>query len=202
MSSDKDAADKTDRTRSSPDRISNEALLTELQRLHDDLGRVPKVVDMRRHGTYSYGVYYKRFGSWVDAISEAGFETEQLSRGSEPIPEKKLLAELRRLHDDLERVPKTTDMSTHGEYSDTTYRNRFGSWDEAILEAGFDPTKIQRGTKPIPEEDLLTELHHLSDEVGDVPRKIDMDTYGEYSANTYACRFGSWFEALEEAGLR
>ena len=202
MSSDRDAVDEKERTTSSSDKIPTDELLAELRRLHDELGHVPRVADMDNHGAYSYGVYYNRFGSWIDAVSDAGLETEGPTRGPDPIPEEELLAELQRLHDDLGEVPKTTDMNRHGKYSDVTYRNRFDSWDEAISDAGLDPGEIQRGSNPIPSEELLAELRVLSDEVDGAPRKLDMNAHGEYSADTYRLRFGSWLNALEEAGVR
>jgi hypothetical protein len=40
------------------------ALLTELSRLEDRLGRFPTANDVRRDGTYSVNTYYKRFDGW------------------------------------------------------------------------------------------------------------------------------------------
>lgn len=201
MCRDRDGKDETERTGSSTKQISREELLAELQQLQDELGRVPKTADMKDDGVYSYGVYYDRFGSWKEAVTEAGFETEENNRETDRISEKELIAELNQLYDDLGQVPKTTDMDKHGKYSATTYRNRYGSWDEAVSEAGFDPAEIPRGSTRIPEEDLLAELNRLSDEIGAAPRKIDMENYGKFSAGTYTLRFGSWFGALEEAEI-
>ncbi|SNR34510.1 hypothetical protein SAMN06264855_10312 [Halorubrum vacuolatum] len=182
-------------------RILDEELLAEIQRLHDELGHVPKVVEMEEYGAYSYGVYYKRFGGWEASISKAGFKTDQIPRKTGWIPEKELLAEIQRLHNKLDRVPKTLDMIEHGEYSDVTYRNRFGSWDEAITQAGFDPADIPRVSR-IPDEELLADLRDLAEEIDRIPRQIDMFTYGTHAPNTYRVRFGSWPDALEKAGIK
>ena len=45
------------------------------------------------------------------------------------------------------------------------------------------------------------ELHHLNDERRHPLRYKDMDEHGEYSTTTYECRFGSWSNAIEAAGL-
>ena len=54
--------------------LSRTDLIAELQRLADDLGRPPKTTDMDEHGTYSYGVYINRFGSWNSALEIAGLD--------------------------------------------------------------------------------------------------------------------------------
>lgn len=53
----------------------------------------------------------------------------------------------------------------------------------------------------IPEEDLLTELKRLAQELDRTPTVHDMSEHGAHSHNTYRTRFGSWNEALEAAGL-
>lgn len=48
---------------------------------------------------------------------------------------------------------------------------------------------------------LLDELERLADELGETPSAPEMNEMGEFCVMTYANRFGSWNEALEEAGL-
>jgi hypothetical protein len=48
-----------------------------------------------------------------------------------------LLNEIRRLHDELEKVPSYQEMNDHGEYSLDTYSRVFGSWNEAVVSAGY-----------------------------------------------------------------
>jgi hypothetical protein len=54
---------------------SPEELIEELQRLYQELGRVPKVSDLENHGIYNSSHPFKRaFGTWKAALQEAGFE--------------------------------------------------------------------------------------------------------------------------------
>lgn len=49
-------------------------------------------------------------------------------------------------------------------------------------------------------EELLDELHDLTDELGHPPSLAEFRELGEYSASTYYSRFGSWNKAIEAAG--
>lgn len=57
-------------------RYTKQELISELERLHDELGRVPKQIDMTLYGNISDGAYSTAFGSWSNAIDE-------LDKGSE-----------------------------------------------------------------------------------------------------------------------
>ncbi|WP_432277037.1 homing endonuclease associated repeat-containing protein [Halobacterium salinarum] len=120
-----------------PDRThrSDEALQAELYRLRDELGQVPTSRDMDTHGEFSRGVYRNRWGSWNEAIEEAGLPTR--THGME-LSRTELIAELRRLADELGRCPTTTDMNEHGEYSHSIYYNEFESWRSALEAASLD----------------------------------------------------------------
>jgi len=52
------------------------ALLDELRLLHDELGVPPRTIDMGKHGRFSPAMYSDRFGSWKDALEEAGIDGE------------------------------------------------------------------------------------------------------------------------------
>lgn len=54
--------------------IPEEELLEEIRRLTDKFGRIPKREEMDNDGKFSAGAYSRRFNSWRDAISEAGYE--------------------------------------------------------------------------------------------------------------------------------
>jgi hypothetical protein len=50
-----------------------------------------------------------------------------------------LLNALRDLAEDLDRVPRKKDMNEYGPHAPRTYQLRFGSWNDAVREAGFTP---------------------------------------------------------------
>lgn len=95
-----------------------------------------------------------------------------------------------------------------GKCSSSVIRRRFGSWEQALAAAGlgerFSGTKggtgIQRN--PFSEEELLTELRHVSQKLDGRPVTVEaFKTLGRMNPETIRRRFGSWGAALERAGL-
>lgn len=110
-------------------------LLEEIDRLADELKRPPMQQDMDEHGNYNSSIYHRRFGGWNTAVKEAGHQPEKEHK----ILTDDLLAELRRLHDELDHVPTQREMTKHGKYDISTYHRQFGGWNDAVKEAGYQP---------------------------------------------------------------
>lgn len=170
--------------------ISREDLIDEIQRMVDEEGEVPTKRDLKELSKYSYDAYRNEFGSWNEAVLEAGFEPNV-----NKIPREDLLEALCDLAERLERVPRVQDMIRKGRYSWSAYRNEFGSWNHALRAVGLR-LNLER---EIPEQKLLAEIHTLAD--GDEPpTSKEMRTKGEYSIHAYVRAFGSWNDAVREAG--
>jgi len=58
-------------------------------------------------------------------------------------------------------------MRSKGKFTVTIAQDRFGSWNEALEAAGYDPHKRHR----ITDEALLEEIHRLVDELGKAPQR-------------------------------
>jgi len=172
--------------------VSNEDLLEEMSRVYDMLGHTPTAKSMDKLADYSPSTYIRRFGSWGAALEKAGVDSDR-----EPnIQTEELLEEILRLRDKYGRVPKSTEMDSEGEYSTVTYRERFGSWQQAVEKCGLEPYRPHG----IPEEELLDEIRRMAD--GDrPPTSEDMRYEGKYTRSTYQRRFGSWNNAVSEAGF-
>ena len=173
---------------------TRDELIDELHRLAGKLGHTPRVKDIKQKGRYSYTPYRNNFGSWNEALRDAGFEPNKTSR---EISRKDLIEELLRLAEKLGESPRKREMDDIGEYSYTAYRNEFGTWNEALLEAGLEPN-----TKEIPRKDLLDALEDLAETLERVPRVNDMRHKGRYSPSAYQDEFGSWNNALRAGGFR
>lgn len=163
-----------------------------LEALAAQLGKVPTVVDMHKHGNHHPQTYVDHYGSWEDALQAAGLDPDEI--GAKKYPDHVLLAELQRLEKELGHSPTKEDMNDYGKYAPKTYQDRFGSWTEAKQEAMLD-------TYPISDTELCRELQRLADDLGRRPEVGDMKELGEYGVVTYYRRFGSWDEALAEAGV-
>lgn len=173
---------------------TREELIDELHRLAGKLGDTPRVKDIRKKGKYSYTPYRNKFGNWNEALRDAGFNPNKISR---EISREALIEELLRLADELGESPVKRDMNELGDYSYTAYRNEFGTWNEALLEAGLEPN-----LNKIPREDLLQALEDLAETLERVPRVRDMRHKGRYSPTAYQNEFDRWNDALRAGGFR
>jgi len=173
--------------------ISQQALLEELERVADKLGRPPKYSDMPEHSRYGGAVYSKKFGSWNEALVEAGFEPNR----EQNLSKQDLIEELHRLADELDRIPRHDEMTERSRYGSAVYSTKFGSWNNALREAGFEFNKERN----VSESKLKEELNRLTDELGRTPTQYDMEDQGAYGYDTYRRAFGSWNNALREAGF-
>lgn len=108
-----------------------------------------------------------------------------------------LVDEINRVAENVGRAPTLQDMRDEGKHSATTYYNRFGSWKEALIAAGYEAREPE---KEAPVDELLSEIGRLADEYGHAPSAKEMNEDGEYWASTYCRRFGSWNDAIRESG--
>ena len=80
-------------------------------------------------------------------------------------------------------------------FSISTIRYHFGSWNEAIKEAGLnpiDPTEfIKNLPRTIPDDDLLQELLRLYKEYGKEPTQSLVNAKSRFSTKPYADRWGN-----------
>lgn len=109
---------------------SDEELLADLRRCAKQLGgRTVTPSQYRTIGRFHEGIFAKRLGSWVSALQRAGLRT---SRSASPSDEQ-LFTNIRTRWVALGRQPRYREMRRpQSDYSFKVYRNRFGSWPEAL----------------------------------------------------------------------
>ena len=176
---------------------SDEELLEDIRAVADVVERSPSLQDYRDHGAYAATTIYRRFGSWQDAVARAGFEPRD---PEERIPTDELIDALQELGDEVGAPPTTTQMIEDGRYWSKVYRDRFGSWTEALEAAGFDPGDIDTQHARVPREQLLAELERLAEKHDGTPSSIQMAREGAHAVETYRQEFGSWNAAIEAIG--
>lgn len=116
---------------------------------------------------------------------------------SRQITESHLISEIHRVSDVVDDVPTSMDMREVGKYSIKTYQKYFDSWNESLIQSGFEPSRHTN----ISDEDLINEILRLNEKFGSPPTSADMQNHGIYGKNVYNKRFGSWSSSLKEAGL-
>lgn len=139
--------------------------------------------------------FINRFGGWNAVVEAAGFAPRDRRRSKED-----LLDALSAFAADHDGRPPTVTEANDPESElpvAQTFLNHFGSWNAAIAEAGFEPRDRRRT-----DEELLDALQGLAAELDERPTTAAVaDRADMASPGTYANRFGSWNDALREAGL-
>jgi len=110
------------------------------------------------------------------------------------IPDEELLDELKSVAAQFDAKTVTIDQfNERGRFHSSTLARRFGSWLKAIKAAGLEPSR----TLHIAEEELFQNLVQVWLELGRQPKYADIDgPLSNFSAATYANRFGGWRKAL------
>lgn len=174
----------------SPSKIQ---LIKELERLYKQTGDTPTAKMMQNQGEFAKRRYSEEFGSWNSGLKEAGFEVNR----SYDVSREELIENIRKVKNQIGRVPRVKDINEYGEYCRSRYETEFGSWTKAIKASGFEP----KNKRNISDEELLEHLVFLKQKINQTPRSSDMDKIGDYSSKTYTTRFGSWRQSLVQAGL-
>jgi hypothetical protein len=122
------------------------------------------------------------------------FELQSFNRD---VPDEDLLPDLAEAHEKLKLAGKCLTFRTYhsvGRFSPSTISDRFGSWNNAVRRVGLIPSE----EKNVSAESLFDNLKLVWIAKGKQPVYRDMNGVpSEYTASTYAARFGSWRKALE-----
>jgi 5-methylcytosine-specific restriction endonuclease McrA len=119
-----------------------------------------------------------------------------------------LLAELRRVAA-LITTPAITqaEFDKHSKASASTIRNRFGGWQQALAVAGlgdrYSGIVISREPpKTYSDDELIAELRRVAEKLGVKKMTMEMfNTHASINPETIRRRFGSWWKAMQRAGL-
>lgn len=136
----------------------------------------------------------------------------ELSR-LESYDDESLLAELKRVAAFVtSKLLTQTEFDRHPKASSSVIRRRFGGWAQALALAGLSDRYsgtpeakriLAHGSQTFTDDELLAELRVVA-------KKLDTDTvtiqqfnqHGTMSPETIRRRFGSWWRAVELAGLK
>lgn len=111
-----------------PIKFDKETVLAELK-------RVSKILDTQNLGyrdfeklsTISRHTVINRFGSWRNALQEAGLFSAKSNRKN-LVSDDELLVNIITITEKLQKIPSASDMTAFGEYSEKPYKTRWGSF--------------------------------------------------------------------------
>lgn len=170
--------------------IRGRELIEHLQNLAEELGTSPVRADMERLGDRSSQTYVDRFGSWNNALKEAGLELNRRSS----IGREELIDEVKKVHESLSKVPTLKETIEHGEFSKSGYLNKFGSWQSALRASGLEPVFHHN----VEREDIVQDLKRVAEELGREPTLDDLNEVGKFGRRPYLRVFGSFIDAKKE----
>jgi hypothetical protein len=126
------------------------------------------------------------------------FELNEYHRG---VSSEEFVADLQRVAKIIGKDAVTmNEYARHGKYDPKTVHRRFGSWFSVLEKAGLNRTRTPLN---VPSEELLEDLKRVAASLGkDTVTTDEYDVHGTYRSSTLQRRFGSWFSALDKAGLR
>ena len=148
------------------------------------------------------------FGTWNSALKAAGLP---VSRFSSPGMNKDEIVEiLQKAFKLLGHTPTAVEIDglhkATGQYiSAATVKNHFGSYTNGLLEAGLKPSKFSQ--HPTDFTEIIEGFRKFKQEFGHNPTKPEWDLFNRsnnyvfVSSTIVVLRFGSWKNALLEAGL-
>jgi len=180
-------------------KVTKKQIKEDIKRVESIVGRSPTTRQYKRLGQYSKSVYTDHFGSWNEAKEAVGLEP---NKGRGQISEEALIKDIKTVAEKMGRPPTTAEHIEHGQYSETAKRNRFGTHQNAIEAAGFDyddVPKTGRANKQVSKQDIIDELQRVAEIEGAPP--VSRSDNVRISSTTICRKFGTWSNALEEAGL-
>lgn len=185
---------------------SDGALIAELQRVSELVGRVPLTRALfDKHSRASASTVMRRFGGWERALKAAGLGElyggqqitprmrEQPGKG---ITKEQVLEELRRVAGKLGRPDFTVDdFNLHGSFSVRAVRAFYRNWRRALEDAGLRP---RSNSMRYTDEECYENLLMMWTRLGRQPNFREMKDYpSKVGGKAYVTRWSTWLGALE-----
>lgn len=187
-------------------KISDSALLADLRRLAKKLGHQPTITEYERHGKYYKDLFRIRFGGWREGIEAAGLRYKDQTR-LPAVAREDLVADLKRVAAQLNRLPTPQDYKEHGRHAiSTLYKldpdHRWASLVVTLL--GVDPDDARkaaaRGGNYVTVKERLEQLRQIAVRLGYTPPIEEAQRAG-FRYQALIPEFGSWAKVVEAAGL-
>ena len=159
------------------------------------------VVEYKEEGKYPTTWFFRIFGSWLNAIKEAGLEASR-SNIALNISEQEVIDDLIRVSKLLNKDSVTRkEYDENGQFSTSTVAKRVGSWALAVEKAGLRDLNCVAAVE-LPEEEYLRDIHRVANELGVTQLyREDYLNQGKHSLNAIRKKFGSWDVVAKKAGV-
>lgn len=151
------------------------------------------ISEYEANGKYNSSTIRRRVGSWKNVLELAGLTT---NAHNFHIEDKDYIDDLHRVAEKLGKLTLTcSEYESYGRYNRGKLSKRFGSWENALMTAGLNPTGY---TISISDAELLDDIEQTWVRLGRQPTTGDIKSgSSKYGMTTYIRHFGSWRKALE-----
>lgn len=183
-----------------PKPYSREDCLKELRRVANFLGRTDlSTKTFKKHAKFGEGVVIRAFGSWENALDEAGLErTIKSKKNSTPPTRDECISEMKRVASLLGKTYLTGKAyNKHANINNQLVVSVFGSWLEALAAAGLSVSPHYK--REIPFETLANNFLTVAKELQKIPTLQQMVRRTTPVDHTYAGRFGGYNKFKEKA---
>lgn len=186
---------------------TKQQLLDFLKEFYELYGYVPTHRDLTNKGYPTFYAYKKHFGSFKNALIEAGlFDLrEDKHQFCEEYTDEELLNKLRQFMKGRDYIPTYDEMRKELSPSVSTYDRRFNGVFNALKLIGYDVDKQKEKEVKLIEQDMIEKYKKLAKMLGRTPTSRDVDRYSKeglcYAMSTYSNHFGSLYKLQILCGL-
>lgn len=179
--------------------LTDEEILSDIKETAKTLGKdYISIAAYKSHGKYSQTAIQAHFGTWKNALLQAGLRNERTLVELKLIPDEEYYKDLRRVAKilNMQTVPYN-EYKKLGKYSAEHIFKRFDKWSTVLENAGLNPTGFNKSR--VSEQECFDEIERMWRLLGRQPTTTDIVNRGtcRYSIDTFKRRFGGWRKALE-----
>jgi len=195
---------------------SKEKLLEMLQNFIVELDRFPTAKEVDNNPNIpTCNPYNKHFGGLTGAFIELGYDIDKCKNNEKEKFEKNMIEKFLELTKLIGKTPNSRDLDKYSKKglccASKTYTEHFGSMRKLYKLIGLDNIipnrKLSKKESLKPgrnktKDDMVDDLKKLAKDLGRTPFLKEIILYDDMASESLYCsRFGSWNEALLQAGL-
>lgn len=178
-------------------------IISELLYVADKLGKTPSHLEFIQHCRYkNFRDAIHHYGSYNKLVKAAGLKINKTYAIEPNVTQDKIIKSIQLLAKKIKHTPAYYEYDKYKNRvcSSQKIQRQFGSWNNALRKAGLKPQRMRYYTKA----ELIEGIKAAANYFHKVPTILEYNSYPDKIGNnsTIACHFGSWNNALKEAGFK
>lgn len=182
--------------------ITKEVLISKFKDLMRNRNEIPTVKELE-NSNFPIQSIWKNFNNYDEFVTLCGFKHNTTFNGA--IKNEFLLDEIKRFVEEFHRIPIQKDFEhLKGYPSRKTFTNHFGSFNEAIRKAGFEPKglSVEENKYRYTKEYLFGIINDYIEKYNEVPTMKKLNKEVGFEVKVYYKKvFDGWNNALKELNL-